>query len=260
MEHPPGRGTWSRPGTRRRLACSPWWTRPRRPTSRSATSWSVSGRTLPSVVVGTLAQLAQLPAVDLSEFTPQPDATAAMPAEVADEFGAIGLQIDGHALVVAFAEPPEPAEIDELAGRVGHRVHPVLADPVVIARHLGTDASAGSRRGARRASRPNRGGGRAPEPGHRGGSQGRLGAAPRRRPPALRGVRRRLRPPPHRGHARDDPPPRRPAADRGMPATRQRDHPGHGLRDPARHRSASGSRRRRSSTPRTPSPASAGSV
>ena len=100
-----------------------------------------SGRTLPSVVVGTLAQLAQLPAVDLSEFTPQPDATAAMPAEVAAEFGAMGLQIDGHALVVAFAEPPEPAEIDELAGRVGHRVHPVLADPVVIARHVGVAAS-----------------------------------------------------------------------------------------------------------------------
>jgi len=100
-----------------------------------------SGRTLPSVVVGTLAQLAQLPAVDLSEFTPQPDATAAMPVEVAAEFGAMALQIDGHALVVAFAEPPEPTEIDDLAGRVGHRVHPVLADPVVIARHVGTDGS-----------------------------------------------------------------------------------------------------------------------
>jgi twitching motility protein PilT len=100
-----------------------------------------SGRTLPSVVVGTLAQLAQLPAVDLSDFTPQPDATAAMPVEVAAEFGAMALQIDGHALVVAFAEPPEPSEIDELAGRVGHRIHPVLADPVVIAAHVGSDAS-----------------------------------------------------------------------------------------------------------------------
>jgi twitching motility protein PilT len=92
-------------------------------------------------VVGTLAQLAQLPAVDLSDFTPQPDATAAMPVEVAAEFGAMALQIDGHALVVAFAEPPEPSEIDELAGRVGHRIHPVLADPVVIAAHVGSDAS-----------------------------------------------------------------------------------------------------------------------
>ena len=97
-----------------------------------------SGRSLPAVVVGTLAQLAQLPAVDLSEFTPQPEAADALPPEVGVEFGAMGLQIDGRALVVAFAEPPEPAEVDELAGRVGFRVHPVLADPVVIARHLGT--------------------------------------------------------------------------------------------------------------------------
>jgi twitching motility protein PilT len=100
-----------------------------------------SGRTPASVVVGTLAQLAQLPAVDLSEFTPQPDAVTAMPAEVAAEYGAMALQLDGHALVVAFAEPPEPGEIDDLAGRVGHRVHPVLADPVVIARHIGSDGS-----------------------------------------------------------------------------------------------------------------------
>jgi twitching motility protein PilT len=101
-----------------------------------------SGRTLPSVVVATLAQLAQLPAVDLSDFTPQPEAAAAMPPEVAAEFGAMALQIDGHALVVAFAEPPEPSEIDELAGRLGHRVHPVLADPVVIARHTGDEVMA----------------------------------------------------------------------------------------------------------------------
>jgi len=101
-----------------------------------------SGRALPSVVVGTLSQLAQLPAVDLSDFTPQPDATAAMPASVAAEYGVMALQIDGHALVVAFAEPPEPVEVDELAGIVGHRIHPVLADPVVIAQHLGADGSA----------------------------------------------------------------------------------------------------------------------
>ena len=100
------------------------------------------GRALPSVVVGTLSQLAQLPAVDLSSFTPQPEAAQAMPPEVGAEFGAMALQIDGRALVVAFSDPPEPTEIDELAGRVGFRVHPVLADPVVIARHLGTDGGA----------------------------------------------------------------------------------------------------------------------
>jgi len=96
---------------------------------------------LPSVVIGTLAQLSQLPAVDLSAFTPEAEATAACPPEVGREFDAVGLQFDGNALAVAFAEPPSPEIIDELAGRVGHRIHPVLADPVLIAGHLGTDGT-----------------------------------------------------------------------------------------------------------------------
>jgi twitching motility protein PilT len=97
---------------------------------------------LPSVVIGTLARLSELPAVDLSAFTPQPEATAALPPEVGREFDAMGLQFDGNALAVAFSEPPSPQLIDELAGHIGHRVHPVLADPVLIARHLGTDGPA----------------------------------------------------------------------------------------------------------------------
>jgi twitching motility protein PilT len=97
------------------------------------------GRALASVVVGTLSQLAQLPAVDLSAFTPQPEAADALPVELGTAFGAMAVQIDGRALVVAFSDPPEPAEIDDLAGRVGFRIHPVLADPMIIARHLGTD-------------------------------------------------------------------------------------------------------------------------
>jgi len=101
-----------------------------------------TGRALASVVVGTLSQLAQIQAVDLSDFTPQADAVSAMPAEVALEHGVMPLQIDGHALVVAFAEPPEPVEVDQLAGVVGFRIHPVLADPVVIARHNGADGTA----------------------------------------------------------------------------------------------------------------------
>ena len=72
--------------------------------ARSAGTWPC-----PSVVVGTLAQLAQLPAVDLSAFTPQPEAAAALPPRSAAEFGAMALQFDGNALAVAFAEPPEPA-------------------------------------------------------------------------------------------------------------------------------------------------------
>ena len=112
------------------------------------------GRALASVVVGTLSQLAQLPAVDLSAFTPQPEAAAALPVELGVEFGAMAVQIDGRALVVAFSDPPEPSEIDDLAGRVGYRIHPVLADPMIIAHHLGTDGPAA------------RGGSRQPLPGH----------------------------------------------------------------------------------------------
>ncbi|HEY5109343.1 MAG TPA: PilT/PilU family type 4a pilus ATPase [Acidimicrobiales bacterium] len=93
---------------------------------------------LPSVVVGTLSQLSQVPAVDLAAFAPQPEAAAALPGALAREFVAMGLQFDGNVLVVAFAEPPTPQEVESLAGRVGHRVHAVLADPVLIARHLGS--------------------------------------------------------------------------------------------------------------------------
>jgi twitching motility protein PilT len=100
------------------------------------------GRALASVVVGTLSQLAQLPAVDLSAFTPQPEAAEALPVELGVAFGAMAVQIDGRALVVAFSDPPEPSEIDDLAGRVGFRIHPVLADPMIIAHHLGTDGPA----------------------------------------------------------------------------------------------------------------------
>jgi len=94
---------------------------------------------LPNVVVGTLSQLSQVPAVDLAAFIPQADAAAAMPPGVGAEFNALALQFDGNALTVAFAEPPAAHEIDELASRIGHRVHPVLADPVLIAQHLGAD-------------------------------------------------------------------------------------------------------------------------
>ena len=88
---------------------------------------------LPGVVVGALAHLAQLPAIDLAAMTPSPEAIAAMPEEVAQEFEAVALQFEGNVLAVAFAEPPSPEDVDALARRMGHRINPVLADPVVIA-------------------------------------------------------------------------------------------------------------------------------
>ena len=91
---------------------------------------------LPGVVVGALAHLANLPAIDLAAMAPSPEAVAAMPEDVAQEFGAVPLQFDGSVLAVAFAEPPSPEDVDALSARIGHRVNPVLADPVVIGESL----------------------------------------------------------------------------------------------------------------------------
>ncbi len=92
---------------------------------------------LPGVVVGALAHLAQLPAVDLAAMTPSPEARTAMPDAVGQQFAAIGLQFDGNVLAVAFSEPPSQEDVDALAAKVGFRVNPVLADPTVIAQLIG---------------------------------------------------------------------------------------------------------------------------
>jgi twitching motility protein PilT len=91
---------------------------------------------LPGVVVGALAHLAQMPAVDLAVMVPSADASAAIPEELGREFGAVALQFDRNVLAVAFAEPPSAEDVDALALRVGHRITPVLADPTVIAQVL----------------------------------------------------------------------------------------------------------------------------
>ena len=48
---------------------------------------------LPGVVVGALAHLAQLPAVDLAAMTPSPEARAAMPDAVAQQFEAVAAPV-----------------------------------------------------------------------------------------------------------------------------------------------------------------------
>ena len=73
---------------------------------------------LPGVVVGALAHLAQMQAIDLAAMTPSPDAVAALPRDTAREFGAVALQFEGSILAVAFAEPPTAADIDALSARV----------------------------------------------------------------------------------------------------------------------------------------------
>ncbi len=91
---------------------------------------------LPGVVVGALAHLSELPAIDIGAMNPSPDATACMPEAVAQEYEAVALQFDGRVLSVAFAEPPSPEEVDSLASKLGCRVNPVLADPVLISQRL----------------------------------------------------------------------------------------------------------------------------
>ncbi len=93
---------------------------------------------LPGVVVGALAHLAQLPAVDLGAVTPSGDAAQALPEDVALEFEAVALQFDDGVLAVAFGEPPSQEDLEVVSSRVGCRINPVLADPVLITQALRT--------------------------------------------------------------------------------------------------------------------------
>jgi twitching motility protein PilT len=94
------------------------------------------GLALPGVVVGALAHLANLPAIDIAAVEPNAEAMAALPNVVAREYEAVPLQFDGTTLAVAFSEPPTNDDIDTLAARAGCRVTPVLGDPVVIQERL----------------------------------------------------------------------------------------------------------------------------
>jgi len=97
---------------------------------------------LPGVVVGALAHLSQLPAVDLGAITPTEAASAALSPEVASEYEAVALKFDGSVLAVAFGEPPSTQDVDAMAAKIGCRVKPVLADPVLIAQRLRTAEAA----------------------------------------------------------------------------------------------------------------------
>jgi twitching motility protein PilT len=102
------------------------------------------GLALPGVVVGALAHLAQLPAVDLMAITPSPDAVAAMPQPLMQSYQAVPLQFEGNVLTAAFAEPPSPSDVEELSSKIECRISPVLADPTVIAQWTGGENPAGA--------------------------------------------------------------------------------------------------------------------
>ena len=86
----------------------------------------------PGVVVGTLAQLAQLPAIDLANVVPDPGTLALIPEPTGSQYGAVAVKVDGDQLAVAFGEPPSDDVVESLTRSVGYRISPVLADPTVI--------------------------------------------------------------------------------------------------------------------------------
>ncbi|MHB1711746.1 MAG: PilT/PilU family type 4a pilus ATPase [Acidimicrobiales bacterium] len=90
----------------------------------------------PGIVVGVLAQLVQLPAVDLLGALPGPDVFARVPESVSREYEVVALRCDGNQLAVAFAEPPDAATIESLSALIGYQITPMLADPTVVARVL----------------------------------------------------------------------------------------------------------------------------
>jgi twitching motility protein PilT len=102
------------------------------------------GLALPGVVVGAMAHLAQLPAVDLMAITPSPDAVAAMPQTLMQQYEAVPLKFDGNVLSVAFAEPPSQSDIEALSSSLECRISPVLADPTVIAQWTNGGGASGT--------------------------------------------------------------------------------------------------------------------
>jgi len=101
---------------------------------------------LPGVVVGALAQLAQLPAVDLAAAPPDDGVFALIPDAARREYNAVALKVDGNHLAVAFAEPPADEDVQALSSLIGYRVAPMLADPTVISTILTSGPTALPRR------------------------------------------------------------------------------------------------------------------
>ena len=86
------------------------------------------------VVLGLLSQLAHLPVVDLDQNRPSEQALGITPPALAREYCAVGYQVDGNQLTMAFGEPPDADDLSALSAVVGHDIVPALADPLAIDR------------------------------------------------------------------------------------------------------------------------------
>ena len=84
------------------------------------------------VVLGVESQLTQLPVVDLHSHRPASYAMQVAPVAVVREYGAVGFELQGDKLVMAFTDPPDAEDLRTLSMVVGHEVIPVLADPLAV--------------------------------------------------------------------------------------------------------------------------------
>jgi twitching motility protein PilT len=91
-----------------------------------------SGVLSPDVVLGVESQLTQLPVVDLHSHRPAAYAMQVAPVGVVREYGAVGFELQGDKLVMAFTDPPDAEDLRTLSMVVGHEVVPVLADPLAV--------------------------------------------------------------------------------------------------------------------------------
>jgi twitching motility protein PilT len=92
------------------------------------------GAATADVVLGMQSQLTQLPVVDLQTHRPASYAMQVAPVAVVREFGAIGFELQGDQLVMAFTDPPDVEDLRTLSSLVGHDIVPVLADPRAVER------------------------------------------------------------------------------------------------------------------------------
>jgi twitching motility protein PilT len=91
---------------------------------------------LVGVVVNTMGQLARLPTVNLETEPPAPDVMRLIPPLLARDQRAVAVRVVGNQAVLAFAEPPDPADVRSIGDLLGFEIVPVLGDPLVIDRLL----------------------------------------------------------------------------------------------------------------------------
>ena len=205
------------------------------------------------MVVGALAHLAQVPAVDLAAIDITSEARAAMPDDVAGEYGAVAgpgrrrSAVRGLRRAAVRARSRHPGSQGRMPDQsgIGRSCDRGQVTPPewpsrgqwLASRSSGPEPRVGTRPAATDDPAPDEVEPAAvaerllesglPMPAER------EHADARRRPPPLRRGGRRLGPPPDSRAAGGHPAARRHPSDRGVPESGQRDDPGHGLRDPS---------------------------